>query len=81
VFFKLRCPRNFIAYKIRRFTVAHLQGLVDVVTFYGDLLAERVRRGTLKPKKIMEVRKKVYQQTKTHFQRPRGMGRGESLNG
>ena len=47
---------------IRRLLAAHTQDLVEAVTFLGEVMAKRVRLGTLKPEKIWGVRNKMLKQ-------------------
>jgi predicted transcriptional regulator len=52
---------------MRRFLEAHIQDLEDTITFQGEVMAKRVRRGTLKPERIWEVRNKLMKQIDNKF--------------
>ena len=53
---------------IRRFLAAHTQDLVEAVTFLGEVMAKRVRLGTLKPEKIYGVRNKMLEQIRDEME-------------
>jgi len=53
---------------IRRFLAAHTQDLVEAVTFLGEVMAKRVRLGTLKPQKIWGARNKMLKQIRAEME-------------
>lgn len=55
---------------IEHFIRAHISDLEDIVTLYGEKMAEEINVGSLKPKRIMEIHNKLQKQIKQqHFSR------------
>lgn len=64
---ELRRRGNGATQPIERFLEAHLSDMVDIAQLYGEILAERIQREELDPKKVWNIRNKVLKELKAEM--------------
>jgi hypothetical protein len=56
--------------RLQRFLKAHIQDIIDTLTFQGEALVERVKLGKLDPKKVWQARNKLLEKIKHQMEAP-----------